>query len=407
MSSLPDVYDHLSIDDVNLDSLQVSMNGEFMASGGLNVDHVELGRSKEPRFGGIDMHLDSVSLAHDGFYLRCGAIMASSKKSMISIRNLSVDDPHGRRAFLPMLRVVDVNIQRSLSERKLVAGSLLARGFTVQDRMYLSTIGEVEADARANRVVLHSIRITPRFSKYEFSRRLGHQADRVNAQLAKITIDKADLSAVFNKKMKAGKILIEGGKVDIFRDRRLPPSHHEIPLPVAYLESLPIEIQVSSLRFSATNVSYEEYPRSGYGATGTLEIKDFQGSAEPFVNRQELARSGFMFMKVAGSIMGSGTATCEVMMPFARNGSYIVRGSIRQLDLPKLNASSENLGKIHIKSGVLDLLDFDFRMSNTVSTGSIVGAYHQLIIQPFKKHRDKKNVANMASFMLRHFIIPL
>ncbi|HET6996296.1 MAG TPA: hypothetical protein VFI06_14985, partial [Chitinophagaceae bacterium] len=82
-------------------------------------------------------------------------------------------------------------------------------------------------------------------------------------------------------------------------------------------------------------------------------------------------------------------------------------GEIDNLDLTQLNSSSENLGKIRIKSGLLDFLSFDFVMTNERSTGKIVGAYHQLIIQQLKKHTDKKNVADFASFMLRHLIIPL
>ncbi|HET9823689.1 MAG TPA: hypothetical protein VFP87_00070, partial [Chitinophagaceae bacterium] len=37
----------------------------------------------------------------------------------------------------------------------------------------------------------------------------------------------------------------------------------------------------------------------------------------------------------------------------------------------------------------------------------IVGDYHHLIIQQLKKHTDEKIVADFASFMLRHLIIPL
>ena len=46
-------------------------------------------------------------------------------------------------------------------------------------------------------------------------------------------------------------------------------------------------------------------------------------------------------------------------------------------------------------------------MTTQRSTGKIIGAYHRLIIQQLKKHTDEKNVADFASFMLRHLIIPL
>ena len=87
-----------------------------------------------------------------------------------------------------------------------------------------------------------------------------------------------------------------------------------------------------------------------------------------------------------------------------RSGQYEVTGSIRNLDLVRLNSSAENLGKIHIKSGLLDSLGFQFSFDDKRSTGKIVGIYHQLIIQPLSK---KKKVQGLKSFMLRHLIIPL
>jgi hypothetical protein len=112
-------------------------------------------------------------------------------------------------------------------------------------------------------------------------------------------------------------------------------------------------------------------------------------------------------MKVEGSIMGSGTAHGIILMPLQKNKAYRIKGAIERLELTKLNSSSENLGKIRIKSGFLDFLSFDFTMNQQQSTGKIIGAYHHLIIQQLKKHTDEKNVADFASFALRHAIIPL
>ena len=46
-------------------------------------------------------------------------------------------------------------------------------------------------------------------------------------------------------------------------------------------------------------------------------------------------------------------------------------------------------------------------MTDERSTGKIIGVYHHLIIQQLKKHTEEKNVADFASFVLRHAIIPL
>jgi hypothetical protein len=105
--------------------------------------------------------------------------------------------------------------------------------------------------------------------------------------------------------------------------------------------------------------------------------------------------------------MGSGTAEANIYMPLQKGKPYLMKGVFKNVELTRLNSSSENLGKIRIKSGFLDVLSFDFTMTEEQSTGKIIGAYHHLIIQQLKKHSAKPDVANFASFMLRHAIIPL
>jgi hypothetical protein len=105
--------------------------------------------------------------------------------------------------------------------------------------------------------------------------------------------------------------------------------------------------------------------------------------------------------------MGSGTTHGTILMPLQKNKPYHMKGIFERVDLTTLNSSSENLGKIRIKSGFLDFLFFDFTMTEVRSTGKIIGAYHHLIIQPLKKHTKEKNVADFASFALKHGIIPL
>ena len=158
---------------------------------------------------------------------------------------------------------------------------------------------------------------------------------------------------------------------------------------------------------ASSTVEYEEFPRSGYGQTGVLIIKNAKITVSPLINHPLASDPGYLTMNSTGSIMGSGTAHGTILMPLVKNKPYHIKGAIEKLQLTKLNSSSENLGKIRIKSGFLDFLSFDFTMTEQKSTGKIIGAYHHLIIQQLKKHTDKKNVADFASFMLRHLIIPL
>jgi len=173
------------------------------------------------------------------------------------------------------------------------------------------------------------------------------------------------------------------------------------------MRTLPFDIRVKTVELASSSVVYEEYPKAGYGQTGILRIEKVRATLSPIINHPVASDPAYITMNVVGSLMGSGTAHGIIIMPFQKNKSYRIKGAIERLELTKLNSSSENLGKIRIKSGFLDFLFFDFTMTEQRSTGKIIGAYHHLIIQQLKKHTEEKNVADFASFMLRHLIIPL
>ena len=268
-------------------------------------------------------------------------------------------------------------------------------------------IKDITIDSKKELIHFADINIIPRFSKYEFGGKLGRQADFIRAFIPEIEIVKPDLDHLLNQKLFAEKLVINKSTVYVFRDRRLPRPQKNIPLPVDYLKTIPFDIRVGTCELATSTIEYEEYPKAGYGLTGILRIEKARATVSPVINHPLPSDPAYITMKVEGSIMGSGTTHGTVLMPLQKNKPYRIKGIFEQVDLRTLNSSSENLGKIRIKSGFLDFLLFDFTMTDQRSTGKIVGAYHHLIIQPLKKHTTEKNVADFASFMTRHAIIPL
>ena len=256
-------------------------------------------------------------------------------------------------------------------------------------------------------IQITGINIKPRIGKYEFGKKLGHQADWMQAYISKVDVIRPDFDNLLRQKLFADKIKISESNIYIFRDRRLPRPQKNIPLPVDIIKEFSLEVRVKTFELAPSVVEYEEYPKSGYGKTGILRIEKINLTLSPLITDPTPSDPAYMMMDVEGSIMGSGTTHSVIGMPLQKNKPYYVKGAIERLELTKLNSSSENLGKIRIKSGFLDFLSFDFTMTEQRSTGKIIGAYHHLIIQRLKKHTTEKNVADFASFALRHAIIPL
>ncbi len=330
----------------------------------------------------------------------------------IQCRDLSVSyqDPINKCRFIANLELNDATSDPSFDPSKTKFGSVHGEisGLHYSGSDYHNVeIKNIRFDSKKELVQVNDVNITPQIGKYELGKKLGHQADWMQAYISRVDIIKPDFDKLFRQKLFADKIRISESKAYIFRDRRLPRLQKNIPLPADVIKNLPFNIRVKTCELATSDVAYEEYPQSGYGETGILKIENVRLSLSPLISDPTPSDPAHMTMNVEGSIMGSGTAHGVIMMPLQKNNPYNIKGAIERLELTKLNSSSENLGKIRIKSGFLDFLSFDFTMTEQRSTGKIIGAYHRLIIQQLKKHTDEKNVADFASFALRHAIIPL
>ena len=304
----------------------------------------------------------------------------------------------------------DAGIDPSFNLNKAQFGSVRGEisGFHYSGNEYQSAeINKIKFDSKKELVQVNAVNITPRIGKYELGKKLGHQVDWMQAYISRVDIIKPDFQKLLQQKLFADKIQVSESNVYVFRDRRLPRPQKNIPLPADIIKTLPFDIRVKACELATSTVAYEEYPESGYGKTGLLKIEKISLSLSPLINNPTASDPTYITMSVKGSIMGSGTAHSVIKMPLRKNEPYQINGTIEGLELTRLNSSSENLGKIRIKSGFLDFLSFDFAMTEQRSTGKIIGAYHQLVIQQLKKHTDEKNVADFASFALRHAIIPL
>ncbi len=259
-------------------------------------------------------------------------------------------------------------------------------------------------DSRKNLLQIDTCKIVPRLNKFEMGKQTGHQVDYIDGTSSGIEVKGLDIMKLIDKKLIADKITIRKNNMYVFRDRRLPLDSSEKPMPIAYFKTLPVDIRVQSIAANEMSFTYEEYPKIGH-QTGVLKILRMHATVSPFINRPLSSDPAYMTVKSEGSLMGSGTVEATTQMPI-RSGDYIVHGAFHNLDVTTLNSSAENLGRIHIESGMLNSLSFEFNMSEEKSTGKIIGEYHNLVIDKLKDKEEEKKVSRFKTFFLKNLIIP-
>ena len=265
-------------------------------------------------------------------------------------------------------------------------------------------INNIMLDSKKELLQIDTCKIVPRLNKFEMGKQTGHQVDYIDGVCSGIEVKGLDIMKLIDKKLIAEKITIAKNNIYVFRDRRLPLDSSEKPMPVAYFKTLPVDVRVQSITANGMSFTYEEYPKIGH-QTGVLKILRMHATVSPFINHPLSSDPVYITVKSEGSLMGSGTVEATTQMPM-RNGDYVVHGAFHDLDVTTLNSSAENLGRLHIESGMLNSLAFEFNMSEEKSTGKIIGEYHNLVIDKLKDNEEEKKVSKLKSFFLKNLIIP-
>ena len=277
--------------------------------------------------------------------------------------------------------------------------------YTIPGAQELVHMSSLELDSKKGELSVDTIRILPVVDKFEMGRSKGHQADYVEAMSEGIRVSGLDVMALLKHRLVADEISIRGSRAYVFRDRRLPLEPGKKPMPAEYLRSLPVLVRVRLVKIGTTSFAYEEYPKKG-NKTGELKIVRLKGTISSLINHPEAGDPAYITMKMEGSLMGSGSVVATTKIPLHEDAPYEVEGAFHELDVTSLNSSAENLGRIHLESGMLNSLAFWFRMTDEKATGKIVGEYHDLVVDKLREKSDEKKVDKVKSFFLKKFIIP-
>ena len=263
----------------------------------------------------------------------------------------------------------------------------------------------LEVDSRKQLLTIDTLRAVPDMDREAIGREKGHQVDVARAELRGVEVTGLDVMGLARHRLYADEISLKSNSVHVFRDRRLPLVPGEKEMPMEGLKSMPVELRVKRVKFGPTRFEYEEFPKVG-NKSGALVIEHFHGSMEPLVNKPRPSDPAFITLTTEGSLMGSGTVTATTRMPLHKGADYAVEGVFHNLDVTKLNNPAENLGQLHLESGMLNSLEFQFEMGEERSTGKIVGEYHDLVVDKMKEKDGQLKTDKFKSFALKKFIIP-
>jgi hypothetical protein len=323
------------------------------------------------------------------------AVHKGEKKSMSLEGRLEVDSVHVANPGGPG-DTVEIGGIRFLAK---------TMHYTIPGADEVVHLSNLELDSKKRLLKLDTLRIIPTMAQEEIGRAKGHQVDVFDATSEGIAIEGLDVMGLMQHRLTADMISIHHNSIHAFRDRRLPLESGEKAMPMESLKTLSVTLRVKRVKIGSTFFVYEEFPKKG-DKVGVMKIYRLTGTMEPLINKPLEGDPAYITLTTEGSLMNSGTVTATTKMPLHKGESYKVDGAFHELDVTKLNDPAENLGKLHLESGILNTLAFHFDMNDEKATGKIIGEYHNLIVDKLKENRNDVKVDKLKSYALRKFIIP-
>ncbi len=268
--------------------------------------------------------------------------------------------------------------------------------------MYGGTIARLQINSETQKVVIDSILLIPNFSKYAFARVADEQTDRISVAVPKVIMEGVQFKELADRAFVVARIEVKSLDLYSFRDKRIPFTRiKNMPLPMAGFIKLPWRIQIDSVYITDARIQVEEFAPTAI-ESGTLTFNAIEATLAGLNNRLKTDSPSHAVLKATGLLMGAGRIHALFQLPLDGSLTYHAQGSISKMNFEHLNPFLTPLANIHIKTGHLNKLTFDFNYNELTSKGRLDMDYEDLRVTWLNTNKESRN--EFKSLMLNAVI---
>ncbi|GEM_PF-5514996 len=258
-------------------------------------------------------------------------------------------------------------------------------GYHFQNDLYVLKVDEARCDVSNKECTSRSLRLIPQLPRHTFSRRVGHEADRVDLVIPRIRAIDLDVKQMIEGEIDMGKLLIEKADLVVFHDKARPMDTTIKQLPHVSLNELPTFVKVDTVQIEGSTISYLEQ-REEIAHPGRITFSDITAILQGITNKaRNIERQSTVELDLQARVMQSARLKLNAWFPMNQDGRHRLRGSVDSLQMSKLNPILEPLLLVRVKSGVINSLNFDMELGPQQSAGKVKMDYSGLNIEILNK----------------------
>jgi hypothetical protein len=259
--------------------------------------------------------------------------------------------------------------------------------------MYTITPGEIALSTGQSSLTVSNLKITPNYSRHDFSRKLGYQMDRMDISIGKIMFRKLNLRhLLINRKFIVGNLLVDSLVVDDYRDKRVPMRpDFKPPLPQQALLASKGYLKIDTVKLTNGRVTYSEQVGD---EPGSLFFDKMEGTVVNITNDSVMVQNHSL-MKVTASmyLMGKGLLNAGIEIPLgAPNDAFSFSANLVNLDMREINPMLTKMVPAEITSGIIEKMVIAYAQAdNDKAIGKMDLYYKDLQVKMNTKEKTTWN----------------
>jgi hypothetical protein len=294
------------------------------------------------------------------------------------------------------LTINNTNEQQPITVRTMDMDSLV-----LDFPYYILAFGHLKLDKEHKRLNIDTLRIRPRFTKHEHAKRKRVEDDRFHGMITSFAMEGLNFatgdSVFVNASSVKFKLLL-----DVFRNKHYPfPKRDYMPLPVDALGKLPFDLNIDTVRLIDSRISYEEIGEEA-DSSGTIYFDKLKAGIFHISTDKTLPPA---YLEASASFMGRGKLIMTCQFSNTKEAA-IVKGSLSNFPLARMNDMLGPQAKIQIESGTMLQLNFSFKFNDIRSDGAVDMSYKDLRIASLRKDKDKDKAVrnNLLTLAINTFV---
>lgn len=257
-----------------------------------------------------------------------------------------------------------------------------------KDPMYVLSMAGLQVSSKDSTIKLTTLHLKPLHPKTTFGKIINLAKDRLDFRYDTILVEKVDLRRLVDQQeFFAQNIHIGKGNMDVYKDKRYPKyvTNRMGTYPHQLLLGVDLKMKIDTIHLKRTKVIYGEFSEKTY-QRGKIHFDNVHGIITNVTNDSvAITQNKRLVIDVKTRFMGKGNLLAYFDFNLAsKNGEFACGGKMENFEMKEVNEMIRSLAKANVKSGILDLLDFDIKGNDNGSYIRMQMHYHDMKIEVLK-----------------------